>query len=56
MMLSKHGLWKFIDGSVTIPDDEDEMADYNEKTIKAFALLCEHFKDAQLAHIQLQKC
>jgi hypothetical protein len=30
MMLSKHGLWKFVDGSVTIPNDEDEMANYNE--------------------------
>ncbi len=25
IMLSKHGLWKFVDGSATIPDDEDEM-------------------------------
>jgi hypothetical protein len=42
MMLSKHGLWKFIDGSATIPDDEDEMVDNNKKETKAFALLCEH--------------
>jgi len=27
-------------------------ADYNEKEMKAFALLCEHLTDAQLAHIQ----
>ncbi len=26
--------------------------DYNEKATKAFALLCEHLMDAQLAHIQ----
>jgi hypothetical protein len=26
IMLSKHGLWKFVDGSATIPHDEDEMA------------------------------
>ncbi len=29
MMLSKHGLWKFVDGSVTIPNDEDQITDYN---------------------------
>jgi hypothetical protein len=52
MMFSKHGLWKFVDGSATIPDDENEMINYNEKTIKTFALLCEHFTNAQLAHIQ----
>jgi hypothetical protein len=28
------------------------MVDYNEKVIKAFALLYEHLIDAQLAHIQ----
>jgi hypothetical protein len=31
------------------------MVDYNEKAIEAFALLCEHFMDAQLAHIQYCK-
>jgi len=46
MILSKHRLWKFVDGSVTILNDEDEME------TKAFALLCEHLMDAQLTHIQ----
>ncbi len=55
MMFSKHGLWKFVDGSPTIPDDEDEMTNYNEKATKAFALLCEHLVDAQFAHIQYRK-
>ncbi len=52
MMLSKHGLWKFVDGSATFPSEEVVRADYNEKEMKAFALLCEHLTDAQLAHIQ----
>jgi hypothetical protein len=52
MMLSKQGLWKFVDGSATTPYDEDQIMDYNEKATKAFALLCEHLTDAQLAHIQ----
>ncbi len=52
IMLSKHGLWKFVDGSATLPSEEVAMADYNEKEMKAFALLCEHLTDAQLAHIQ----
>ncbi len=53
MMLSKHGLWKFIDGNATLPSEEVAMADYNEKEMKAFfALLCEHLMNAQLAHIQ----
>ncbi len=52
MMLSNHGLCKFVDGSATIPHDEDQITDYNEKATKAFALLCEYFMDAQLAHIQ----
>ncbi len=52
MMLSKHGLWKFVDGSATLPIEELAKADYNEKEMKAFALLCEHLTDAQLAHIQ----
>jgi hypothetical protein len=47
-----HGFWKFIDGSSTISNDENELVDYNEKVTKAFALLCEHLMDAQLAHIQ----
>jgi hypothetical protein len=52
MMLSKHGLLKFVDGSVTLPSEEVATTDYNEKEMKAFALLCEHLTDAQLAHIQ----
>ncbi len=55
MMLSKHGLWKFVNGNATILHDEDEMVDYNKKATKAFALLCEHLMDAQLAHIQYCK-
>jgi hypothetical protein len=38
--------------SVTNPDDVNEMMNYNEKATKAFALLCEHLMNAQLAHIQ----
>jgi len=52
MMFSKHGLWKFIDGSATLLSEEVVMVDYNEKEMKVFALLCEHLTDAQLAHIQ----
>jgi hypothetical protein len=52
MMFSKHVLWKFVDGSATIPNDENQITDYNEKAIRAFTLLCEHFTDAQLTHIQ----
>jgi hypothetical protein len=52
MMLSKHGLWKFVDGSATLLSEEVTRADYNEKETKVFALLCEHLTDAQLAHIQ----
>ncbi len=52
MMLSKHGLWKFVDGSATLPSEEVASVDYNKKEIKAFALLCEHLMEAQLAHIQ----
>jgi hypothetical protein len=52
MMLSKHGLWKFVDGSATILNDEAEVVGYNKMATKAFALLCEHLVDAQLAHIQ----
>jgi hypothetical protein len=52
MMLSKQGLWKFFDGNATLPSEEVARADYNDKEMKVFALLCEHFTDAQLAHIQ----
>ncbi len=52
MMFFKHGLWKFVDGSATLPSEELARVDYNEKETKAFALLCEHLMDAQLAHIQ----
>jgi len=52
MMLFKHGHWKFVDGSATLPSEEVARADYNEKETKAFALFCEHLTDAQLAHIQ----
>jgi len=52
MMLSKHRLWKFVDGSATLPSEEVARADYNEKKTNAFALLCEHLTDAKLAHIQ----
>jgi hypothetical protein len=52
MMLSKRGLWKFINGSTTLPSEEVTRADYNKKETKAFALFCEHLTDAQLAHIQ----
>jgi hypothetical protein len=51
-MFSKHGLWKFVDDSATLPSEQVAKTDYNEKEMKAFALLCEHFMDAQLAHIQ----
>ncbi len=46
------GLWKFVDGSATSPSEEVGSANYNKKEMKVFALLCEHFTDAQLAHIQ----
>jgi hypothetical protein len=52
IIFSKLGLWKFVDGSATLPNEEVASADYNEKEMKAFALLCEHLMDAQLAHIQ----
>jgi hypothetical protein len=45
-------LWKFVHGSATIPDDEHQIKDYNEKATNAFTLLCKHLEDAQLAHIQ----
>jgi len=31
MMLSKHGFWKFVDGSATLPSEEIARADCNEK-------------------------
>jgi hypothetical protein len=40
------GFWKFVDGSTTIPNDENEMVDYKKKMTKAFALFCEHLTDA----------
>jgi hypothetical protein len=46
MMLSKHGLWKFVDGNATLLSEEVARADYNEKNMKAFTLLCEHLTDA----------
>ncbi len=46
------GFGKFVDGSAILPSEEVARADYNEKETKAFALLCEHLTDAQLAHIQ----
>jgi hypothetical protein len=52
MMLSKHGLWKFVDGNATLPSEEIAKVDYNKKEMKAFALFCEHLMDAQLTHIQ----
>jgi hypothetical protein len=52
MMFCKHGLWKFVDGSATLPTEQVAKADYNKKDMKAFALFCEHLTDAQLAHIQ----
>jgi hypothetical protein len=27
MMFSKHGFWKFVDESATIPHDEDQITD-----------------------------
>ncbi len=44
MMLSKHGLWKFVDGSAILPSEEVIKVDYNEKDMKAFALLYELLK------------
>ncbi len=31
MMFSKHGLWKFVDGSATLPSEEVARADHIEK-------------------------
>jgi hypothetical protein len=45
-------IWKFVDGNATLPSEEITMANYNEKEMKVFALLCEHLTYAQLAHIQ----
>jgi hypothetical protein len=30
IMLSKHGLWKFVDGSATIPDHQYQITNYNK--------------------------
>ncbi len=38
MMLSKHGLWKFVDGSATILEDEDQITDYNEKATQGLCI------------------
>jgi hypothetical protein len=46
------GFGKFVDGSATLPTEEVARADYNRIEMKAFALLCEHLMDTQLAHIQ----
>ncbi len=35
-----------------MPSEEVVKVDYNKKKMKAFALLCEHLMNAQLAHIQ----
>jgi hypothetical protein len=51
MMLSKHGLWKFVVRIATLLSEEVVSADYN-KEMKAFALLCENLTNAQLPHIQ----
>jgi hypothetical protein len=51
MMFSNHGLWKFVDGSATIPHDEDQITNYNKKVTKAFALLCEHLTNAHTFNI-----
>ncbi len=52
MMFYKHGLWKFVDGNATLPNEKVTRANYKEKEMKAFTLLCEHFMDAWLTHIQ----
>ncbi len=38
MMLSKHGLWKFINGSTTLPSEEVIRADYTKKKDKGFCI------------------
>jgi hypothetical protein len=52
MMFSKHGIWKFVNVSATSPSEKVATPDYKKKKMKAFTLLCEHFTDVQLAHIQ----
>jgi hypothetical protein len=42
-------VWK--KGLRIVESEEVARGDYNEKETKAFALLCEHLTDAQLAHI-----
>ncbi len=53
MMLSKHGLRKFHDGSVIIHDDENEITNNIKEETKA--LFCEHFTDATCTHSILRK-
>jgi hypothetical protein len=53
MMLSKYGLWKFVDGSATLPSEEVARANYNEKETNAFALLCEHLSNGQLSSLRV---
>jgi hypothetical protein len=43
---------RFFNESIIILDGDDEMMGYKEKAIKAFVLLCDHFVNVQLAHIQ----
>jgi hypothetical protein len=45
------GFGKFVNGNATLVSEKVARADYKEKETKAFALLCEHLTDAQLAHI-----
>jgi hypothetical protein len=42
MMLSKHGFWKFVDGSATLPSEEIARADYNEKEMNISQMLNLH--------------
>jgi hypothetical protein len=46
MMFFKHGFWKFVDWSATLPREKVAKVDYNEKKMKTFALLCEHLTNA----------
>jgi rRNA maturation endonuclease Nob1 len=48
MMLSKHGLWKFVDGSATIPNDENQITDYNKKATRAFVVVAEARREKNL--------
>jgi hypothetical protein len=42
----------FFYESTNISDGDDEMVGYKEKVTKAFVLLCDHFVNVQLTHIQ----